>query len=171
MRPFDRRLCTTLPVVLVLFLVTRRAAATPDFPGVVAEHLQLATTPGCELCHAGTQGRGTVTTPFGVSMRSRGAQAYDNDSIKTALDALAAENTDSDGDGVPDIQELKEGTDPNGSGTETIKPEYGCSTSGKSSGADWLGVLVLAGAVLFCHDRLCRGRLGFLRRSGGSAER
>lgn len=126
-----RRLIVPLSA-LVLIAIARPANATPDFPDVVAEHLGLSSPPGCELCHTGTQARGTVTTPFGVSMRSRGAQAYDEDSIRTALDALEAEKKDSDGDGVPDIDELRNGGNPNGTGG-TIKPEYGCAVMPPSS--------------------------------------
>ena len=45
-------------------------------------------------------------------MMSRGLVAQNLASLDTALDALAAEHTDSDGDGVPDIDELRTGSDP-----------------------------------------------------------
>lgn len=125
---------SSLPLAVVLLFATRAANATPGFPDVVAEHLQLASPPSCALCHAGTQARGTVTTPFGVTIRSRGAQAYDDDSLRTALDALAAEGKDSDGDGTPDIEELKAGADPNGTG-EAVVPEYGCTSAAPGSQA------------------------------------
>lgn len=123
---------SSLPLALVLLFAPRAANATPGFPDVIAEHLQLASAPSCALCHAGTQARGTVTTPFGVTIRSRGAQAYDDDSLRTALDALAAEGKDSDADGTPDIEELKAGTDPNGTG-EAVVPEYGCASAPATS--------------------------------------
>lgn len=125
-----------VPITAVLLLVGRPANATPEFPDVVAEHLGLASPPDCTLCHNGPQARGTVTTPFGVSMRSRGAQAYDNDSVRTALDALEAEKRDSDGDGVPDIEELKNGGNPNGAG-KLIKPEYGCAVRTSRPDGPW----------------------------------
>jgi hypothetical protein len=89
------------------------ANATPNFPAAIADHLNLQREPDCTLCHVGTPGRGTVTTPFGVSMRDRGLMAFDESTLDTALDALDAEKKDSDGDGIPDITELKAGTDPN----------------------------------------------------------
>lgn len=136
-----------LPLALCFAAVTpaRTARATPGFPAVVAEHLDLPTAPSCALCHAGTQARGTVTTPFGVTIRSRGLQAYDDDSLRTALDALAAENKDSDGDGSSDIDELEAGTDPNGAGVAVV-PEYGCQSApmGSRGSLAAAGLLALA---------------------------
>lgn len=98
------------------------------YPPEVRSHLGLGYTPDCSLCHAnGQTGFGTVTTPFGTSMRARGLVAQNIGSLDTALDALAAEKTDSDHDGVPDIDELEAGTDPNvAGGGQVTPPSYGC---------------------------------------------
>ena len=102
---------------------------TPNFPPAVQTDVGMAQQPNCALCHLGGVGQaGTVTTPFGQSLRARGAVAYDENALKTALAALAAEMKDSDGDGVPDITELKNGTDPNvGNGGPADVPQYGCA--------------------------------------------
>lgn len=72
-----------------------------------------------------------MTTPFGTAMRSRGLTAYDDASVRTALDALEAEHKDSDGDGTPDIAELRAGTNPNAAaGEEVVVPDYGCTIAG-----------------------------------------
>ncbi len=114
-----------------LLASSRIARATPNFPPAVRAHLTLAAEPACTLCHLGTPGRGTVNTPFGSSARSRGLVAYDDGSLRTALDALAAENKDGDGDGVGDIRELRDGTDPNaGPGDDESVPDYGCGVTG-----------------------------------------
>ena len=86
------------------------------------------TLPACTLCHETESGGfGTVTTPFGKSMMARGLVAQNLASLDTALDALAAEHTDSDGDGVPDIGELQAGSDPNVAGGGSVTPpSYGC---------------------------------------------
>ncbi|MBK8213428.1 MAG: hypothetical protein IPK71_06700 [Myxococcales bacterium] len=117
--------------------IARPASATPSFPGAIRGHLGLGEPPPCALCHAGGQtGRGTVTTPFGATMRSRGLVAYDESTLRTALDALAAEKKDSDHDGVPDVAELTSGADPNAAGGDggvageaPPVPEYGCAAA------------------------------------------
>lgn len=137
-----------LGLALGLLLVAPSARATENFPGVVATKLGIG-EPACTLCHTSLAGgKGTVTTPFGVAMRSRGAVAYDEAALKLALDALAGENKDSDGDGTGDIAELKAGADPNvgAEGSETIVPEYGCSAS-PTGGMDAFATVAAAAAV------------------------
>lgn len=137
--------------VAALVAMPRSAHATPNFPGAVRDHLKLAAEPSCSLCHAGTPGRGTVNTPFGATMRKRGLIAYDDGALRTALDALAAEQKDSDGDGVPDIRELESGADPNAGpeGGEDLTPVYGCAITtapgapSVSSGPPLLAMLFL----------------------------
>ncbi len=99
--------------------------ASPIFPAEVQTHLSLGSAPQCTLCHQTLAGGlGTVTRPFGMTLMARGCQAGDLVSLDNALDAMAGEPTDSDGDGVGDIAELQAGTNPNGG--EGPEPEYGC---------------------------------------------
>lgn len=146
----------------VLATAEATAAASPIFPGVVQTHLELASAPDCTLCHAGTPGLGSATTPFATSLRSRGASAGNEASLTTALDALAGERKDSDGDGTPDIEELKAGSDPNGAGEGTITPEYGCSVGapGRVRGDD--AAMAAAAALVAA----CAFGLGLSRRRG-----
>ena len=129
-------------------LAARPAHASATFPAEIQKQLGLSYTPSCALCHAnGVTGLGTATTKFATSMKARGLVANDLASLDTALAALEAEGTDSDGDGVPDITELKNGTNPNGGG---VPPTYGCfSVTGQglagSPAALWL--LALAAAL------------------------
>ncbi len=127
------------------------AHASSTFPEEIRAHLALSYTPDCSLCHAnGQTGFGTVTTPFGTSMRSRGLVAQNLASLDTALDALAAENKDSDGDGVGDTDELKAGSDPNVAGGGSFPPPtYGCfDVSGQLSSPLALLPLALAWLAL-----------------------
>ncbi len=86
------------------------ANATPSYPGVLQTELSMAGQPPgvCAACHRnGSTQNGTVTTPFGKSLRDNGLVANDEASLRRALTAIEAANTDSDGDGCTDIAELK----------------------------------------------------------------
>ena len=107
-------------------------------------------TVDCGLCHLnGVTGRGTVTTPFGASMRGVGLHPGDEASLKTALASLKAEAIDSDRDGVGDVAELVAATNPNGVGRldtpRFLDPEYGCGAdaTGAVGGVAWLGLLFI----------------------------
>jgi hypothetical protein len=115
-------------VLALAVLAGGLAHGSSIYPPEVRAHLSLGYTPPCTLCHnTPSGGFGTVTTPFGKSMMARGLVAQNLSSLDTALDALAAEHTDSDGDGVGDIDELKAGSDPNVAGGGAVTPPtYGC---------------------------------------------
>jgi hypothetical protein len=116
-------------------LVTSLAArATPTFPATIESDLGLAAAPPCSLCHVGPTTRASVGTPFAEALLARGVRGFDEKSLGAALAQLEAEKVDSDGDGAPDIAELRAGTDPNvsslgGGDAGTGAPEtprYGC---------------------------------------------
>ena len=120
---------------LLLALAAGPARASSVFPDRIRVDLALSYTPACTLCHVGNPGIGTATTPFAISMRARGLVAGNLSSLDTALAALEAEHTDSDHDGVPDIEELKAGTDPNVAGGSLETPTYGCfNVTGRGPG-------------------------------------
>jgi hypothetical protein len=148
-------------------IASSTAHATPTFPNVIQTHLKAPSAPTCEVCHVGQKASGTVTTLFGVSMRGRGLVKFDETSLRTALDALRAEKTDSNKDGTTDIDALTAGSDPNassgdgGAGIVSAAPiEYGCANmSGQSrtrtSRASLYGSLALL-AVAVMRRRLNR---------------
>jgi uncharacterized protein (TIGR03382 family) len=148
-----------LVIALVLLGAAPAALATPNFPGAIRANLGAVASPACAVCHAGgVTGRGTVTTPFGAAMRARGLVAYDETSLTAALAALTQDNVDSNGDGVADVDALKQGLDPNVGGSSGPVPEYGCvgSVAGGTHGA---GVYAaLAGVVLVALRRRRRAR-------------
>jgi hypothetical protein len=160
-------LLLSLSASVTLLTASSLAQATPGFPDAIASHLGLGSPPACSLCHVGPTSRGTVNTPFGKSMMSRGLVAYDEASLKTALDALTAAKKDSDGDAQGDIDELKAGASPNeGSGAgggaaapASITPEYGCSATPASTPPSLVAWLGSVGVALMLRGRSRRASL------------
>ena len=109
------------------------ARATPNFPAAIAGDLQLSASPACTICHAtNAGGAGTVVKPFGKYLVSRGLVPFDEGSLAGALAAAAGERHDTDGDGILDVDALKQGLDPNGSSTLATAledPTFGCAST------------------------------------------
>ena len=133
-----------------VMLLAGPALATPNFPSALKRELGLTYTVDCSLCHLnGVTGRGTVTTPFGMSMRGAGLNPGDEASLKAALASLKADGIDSDRDGVGDVPELVAATNPYGVGRldtpRFLDPEYGCGadTTGAVLGVAWLSLSLL----------------------------
>lgn len=101
---------------------------TPGFPAGIDAELSLQYFPPCTICHQDDLGgAGTVVKPFGNAMIARGLEPDDNQSLIDALAAMESDAVDSDSDGVGDVQELRNKTDPNGSGAfDGPSPIYGC---------------------------------------------
>ena len=111
-----------------MIALPRVARAEPTYPAEIQSHLGLNFTPQCTLCHAtNAGGLGTITTAFGNALKARGLTT-NIATLDPALDALAVANTDSNGDGISDIQQLKNGSDPNtGAHLSNVQQEqFGC---------------------------------------------
>ncbi len=136
------------------------ARATPDFPEALARDLQLSAPPACTICHASNEGGvGTVVKPFGKYLRSRGLVPFDESSLAGSLAAAQGERHDTDGDGILDIDALKQGLDPNGSPSsapQIADPTFGCSATGGGAGNTLLLALVVALRLAAAH--VCRLR-------------
>ena len=157
--PSVRRSRVVVVVVAAAFVVTvaSRAKATTNFPVAIQTDLALGSAPACALCHTtgNSGGFGTVNTPFGTNARAHGLVAFDEAKLKAALDSMATDHTDSDADCVDDIDELKQGTDPNtanaavgcdaGPGSPSSasatseRPRYGCGAQMAAGAIGGLG--------------------------------
>jgi hypothetical protein len=146
-------------MLVASILAAGAASASTSFPDALRKELGLATIagppPGCRLCHQDDLGGlNTATKPFGRSLRKAGAMGGAVNSLILALRALDADAVDSDGDGTPDVAELRAGTDPNVSATpgdapatpdDIPLPETGCTLAApRALGDVWL---LLAGAL------------------------
>lgn len=146
-----------------------RALAVSRFPSLIYHHLYAHYTvppyqPPCSLCHSrGSTGPGTAQTPFALSMKARGLDPNNTNSVAPALDAMQRDNVDSDGDGVPDIQEIEDDTDPNTPANVSLTgetgPQAGCGGQSANHGSRTSGAM---GLLLFT-------ALGLLRRRSLSA--
>jgi hypothetical protein len=165
------RISASILLGVALCAMAPHAAASATFPEALRKKLGLAKIagppPGCRLCHQDDLGGlKTATKPFARSLIKAGAMATSVPSLLAALDTLASENTDSDGDGIPDIVELKAGMDPNVAMTATGMPtqpldqvplpETGCTLGYPSSeGRSWAALAV---ALLLLVSRRSRSR-------------
>jgi len=144
--------------LLMVFTVTTPARASANYPANISTDLALAAPPSCTLCHrTEVGGSGTVITPFGRTLVNHFQLSSGNVvALRAALAGDDAEHLDSDGDGIPDIDELKAGMDPNvGMNGEAPPldvplPETGCALVSRSpSGALSSFAVVCAGFVFF----------------------
>jgi uncharacterized protein (TIGR03382 family) len=133
-------------LLLLAVAAPDQARASEDFPPTIRQTLGLAGDPPCTICHATDEGEdGTVVRPFGISMMRLGVTGdSETQKLVAALDAAAGQQLDSDLDGIPDLTELRDGSDPN-DGVDLPIPQTGCSFESGGSGA---GALPLAGVLL-----------------------
>jgi len=126
------------------------ARAKPEFPPEIARHLSASVDPACSVCHLeGKTGGITVVTPFALALRAHGFTGP-SATLNAALDRMTADGTDTDGDGVPDVEELRAGSDPNSPvpGATTADPQYGCGVASPRR-STWAAVaLIIAAAAL-----------------------
>jgi hypothetical protein len=136
--------------------LTSGAAASPEFPAIIQQALDLECVPQCLLCHRDNSGgRGSLDWPFGELMFAAGLRPKENATVRAALDVVAAGELDIDDDGTPDtdsdddmindVDELRQGTNPNPPRSPDEEPpdmcadiRYGCGARIEPRGTlDW----------------------------------
>ena len=148
-------------LLAAVFVVPLAARATPNFPAAIARDLQLSAPPACTVCHAtNAGGAGTVVKPFGKYLVSRGLAPFDENSLSGALAAAAGERHDTDGDGILDVDALKQGLDPNGTsshGPAIEDPTFGCSTARGGGGSTFFLMAAVLLRLAAAHVARWRG--------------
>src|SRR6188508_618386 len=119
---YPRRFC--LLVVLSSSFVAVPGFASQTYPATLKAMLNLKAEPKCTLCHANDLGGvNTVVTKFGKALMARGASGSSNArALSKALNSEQDDPVDSDGDGVDDLHELLDGSDPNVADREPPPP-------------------------------------------------
>jgi len=121
-------------IVLGLFFPAGTALGSPGYPATIASELELPCEPACTLCHTrATGGFATVNTPFGLTVRmDEGLTCCDASLLPGVLAELRQNETDSDGDGASDTEELEALTSPNTEGDVDLACEAAADDSGCS---------------------------------------
>ena len=116
----------SIAVFSIATLWAASAAATPTFPGDVVAQLGLPMVTidpplGCKLCHANEIG-GDPLTVFGGLLKSFGATAYNDASLRAALANVQSNYPQL-------ITDIQQSVDPNTDPTIGSRPtpEYGCA--------------------------------------------
>jgi hypothetical protein len=165
------RLLRSSSILLAMAFFARGAHASTNYPMLIGAKVKAKTgmaipAPPCTLCHAGTTGgTGTVVTDFGLAMQDFGARGKDPQSLENALDFAFGQDWDSDGDEVPDLEELASGKDPNDGPGRTNgipRPQHGCSAARGPARQGGAAAVLGCGLAFFFARR---------RRSGSSRAR
>ena len=146
------RTCLALAIVAL----APAARASDPYPGIIQTQLKLSAAPLCTVCHATLIGGSmTVSKPFGQNlMKKYGLKSQDFTGLQSAIMQAQVNGDDVDGDGVGDIAELIQGTDPNvpEGGVAPEEARYGCycsvpaaAPSSPAAAAAWISGVVLAG--------------------------
>lgn len=169
---FQFRMSRRLLVLSAIFAsgITLDAHALPELPGYVRDSLDMSCTPQCMLCHTTntSPGKGNLrgAGSFPSSLAEQGIFWSSEEAMQQALVAMDLANTDTDGDQMEDIAELKDNNsvtaapgealhlarNPNVPGIGEIcasEVQYGCGARVASGSKLPSGIESWVGGVLF----------------------
>lgn len=145
----------------LLLVLPRSALAKPEFVEPLQEATDAPCLPQCNICHSSVSGGGEPVQPFVESLESVAGEVESEEAIRWAVAQLEQQNIDSDGDGVGDIEEIRQGDDPNYAGDALIcQPEVGCGAhiAPTTTHSPWRLNATLASLALLVGVRLRRRR-------------
>jgi len=141
--------------VASLLMISRPAAASIEYPGLVKNYWDVKKLPvtgadGCALCHTTDPGMlGTANQKFALTLKGFGLQAKSDHALQAALDKNQSKMSDSDGDGFSDYEEIAlDGTNPNDpkDHAAAMTTETAGSGTGGAQGSNDPGATLEAGA-------------------------
>lgn len=119
-------------LTLAVLVAAPAAVASRGYPPEIRRVTGACATPVCTVCHtSSTGGTGTAQQPFAITMKGEGLTGGGNlTALGKALAAIEATPRDSDGDGVDDLTELRQGSNPSSSTSSSAA----CSPAGSDGG-------------------------------------
>lgn len=144
-------------VGLVGICVATTAAADPRFPHRLFDAVHTPCPPDCTLCHNNDHGGVNNRRPgsiIGTWTEYYQLDPGDPESVVNAFHAAADEKRDTDGDGIPDSDELLSGSDPDdatpGARYKCLQelPLYGCARVARRGSVDGFAALAAGTVVL-----------------------
>jgi hypothetical protein len=140
-------------LIATLIALTKPARATPQYHEAMLNAAG-TTCPAqlCIACHISASGGGPFTQPFFIAMVNADYSIGSADSAVTAFETLRENQIDTDMDGILDVDEVAQATNPNEPGGPDFctGAEYGClqvaPVAPRTSFSTWF--LIAAFAIL-----------------------
>lgn len=136
---------------LIGVFIPKVAQASKTYPETLQVDVGIKCPPRCTLCHETESGGARTLVGFGLSAYRAGLRGVNANSLPAALEKLEDARTDTDNDGVADVEELRRQTDPNSRSNADIctgEEMGGCTVMPGQTRAAGSGILVLVCLLL-----------------------